>query len=147
MSVKIKIKPVRENFVMPAKSFEHDAAYDVIAYHIERKADSLICYIGFQSEIPIGWKGVVVPRSSITKTDWVLHNSPGTIDCPFRGEWQVRFKYVGERTPFEAPTPFKVGERVAQIYFEKVNEVELEFSDELTATPRGEGGFGSTNTQ
>ncbi len=40
--------------------------------------------------------------------------------------------------------PFAVGERCAQIYFEKVNDVEIDEVDELSDTARGTGGFGST---
>jgi dUTP pyrophosphatase len=40
--------------------------------------------------------------------------------------------------------PFAINDRCAQIYFEKVNDVEFEEVDELTDTIRGEGGFGST---
>jgi dUTP pyrophosphatase len=40
--------------------------------------------------------------------------------------------------------PYEIGERCAQIYFEKVLEVEFQEVDDLTDTERGEGGFGST---
>ena len=40
--------------------------------------------------------------------------------------------------------PYKVGERVAQMYIEKVNEFEFEEVKELVNTTRGTGGFGST---
>jgi dUTP pyrophosphatase len=44
----------------------------------------------------------------------------------------------------EEPIPFEVGDRCAQIYFEKIQEWEIEEVDVLSDTIRGEGGFGST---
>jgi dUTPase len=40
--------------------------------------------------------------------------------------------------------PFMVGERVSQIYFEEVTNVEFEQVEVLTDTQRGENGCGST---
>ena len=46
--------------------------------------------------------------------------------------------------PLNASFPYKVGERVAQIYFDQVIDVELSEVAEITSSDRGEGGFGST---
>jgi dUTP pyrophosphatase len=53
----------------------------------------------------------------------------------------IKMSSIGD--PFQ-PLPYAVGDRIAQIYFEKVNEVEFEEVEELELTSRGEGGFGST---
>ena len=96
------------------------------------------------TEIPPGFKGVVVPRSSLSKTKWMLANSIGIIDADYRGEWMMVLKT--DSAMYE-PLPFAIGERCAQIYFEKVNDIEMEEVEELTETVRGEGGFGSTGKQ
>lgn len=140
----IKFLPVRPGFSeLPKKSFESDAGFDVIAQSIEKKNDGLVvCYLGFATEIPEGWKGVIVPRSSLTKTKWAMLNSPGQVDASYRGEWQVRFTYVGD---WDSPEfPFKAGDRIAQIYFEKVYPVALQITSVLSQTDRGSGGFGHT---
>ena len=156
MSCKVKIKSLSEDFVMPKKGTEKSACFDVTAVRLERVGKyKVIYYLGFKTEIQEGWKAVIVPRSSQTKTDWAILNSPCTIDSDFRGEWQIRMHYVGTvpfdltgAVPnFELPTPelpFKAGERIAQISFEKDNEVEWDISEELSDTTRGEGGFGHT---
>jgi len=141
----IKFKQLRDNFKLPEKSFSTDACFDVVVHHIEKLGHKCICYLGFSTEIPIGWKGVIVPRSSITKTNWTMLNSPGQVDSSYRGEWQVRFTHIdtGEEPEF----PYKIGDRIAQIYFEKVNEVSLELVNEVSDTDRGTGGFGHTGSK
>lgn len=139
----IKFKKLHELFELPNKAFESDACFDVKATRIEYKSDGLvICYLGFSTEIPIGYKGVIVPRSSITNTSWVMQNSPGQVDCSYRGEWQVRFRSTNNI--ISSVFPFTLGDKVAQIYFEPVLCVNLALVEELVDTQRGSGGFGST---
>ena len=47
-------------------------------------------------------------------------------------------------TPVYKDFPYKIGERVAQIYFEKINNFNLLYVRELGNTVRNTGGFGST---
>ena len=85
--------------------------------------------------------GLVFPRSSIRKYDLELTNSVGVIDSGYRGEIQLTFNKVNNKT-----TIYNVGDRVGQIMiipYPKINFVE---SDELTITERGEGGFGSSGS-
>lgn len=143
MIAKIKIKPL-EGYIQPVKANTSDACYDVYASRIEvdQMNGKATIYLGFSTEIPEGWKGVLVPRSSQTKTYWAMLNSPGQIDSGYRGEWMIKLTYVPNLN--NVLFPFKVGDRVAQMYFERVNEVELEEVKELGDSERGEGGFGST---
>lgn len=153
--VKIKIK-LLEGGVMPKKATEDAVCYDVFAREIEitSNRDKAIVYLGFATEIPKGWKGVLVPRSSQNKTHWTMLNVPGQIDGDFRGEWQFRLTSIPKSKnslsqPFTIDYtteifPFQVGDRVAQIYFEEVTDVEFEQVEELSETERGSGGFGST---
>ena len=103
--------------------------------------------LGFKTEIPKGYKGIIVPRSNLTKFHWVLNNSFGVIDADYRGEWMaiftlilITYRYVIWTTAF----PYDVGDRVAQIYFEEVLPVSFDVVPELEQSERGEGGFGST---
>lgn len=139
----IKFKKLHELFELPNKAVESDACFDVKATRIEYKSDGLvICYLGFSTEIPTGYKGVIVPRSSLTNTIWVMQNSPGQVDSGYRGEWQVRFRCIDKSG--NPVFPFTIGDRVAQIYFEPVLCVNLALVEELVDTQRGSGGFGST---
>jgi len=141
--LKIRFKKKDEQSKLPIKGSLNAACYDVYAHSIKvERPDKIIVGLGFSTEIPPGFKGILVPRSSIAKTNWFLANSMGIIDADYRGEWMMVLKTVGS-VIYDA-LPFGVGERCAQIYFEKVNDVEIEETIELSDTERGSGGFGST---
>lgn len=140
--LKIKFKKKDEQSKLPVKGSLNAACYDVYAHSIKaERPDKIVVGLGFMTEIPPGFKGVIVPRSSLSKTNWMLANSIGIIDADYRGEWMMVLKT--ESVMYEL-LPFAIGERCAQIYFEKVNDIEMEEVNELTDTARGEGGFGST---
>ena len=71
-------------------------------------------------------------------------------NCDYRGEYQMRFRALPESTNATMKTlqypefPFKVGDRVGQVYLEEVIPIKWEVVDELPDSHRGEGGFGST---
>lgn len=142
---KLKIK-FKKNFAdskLPFKGSLHAACYDAYAHSMTfENPNKITVGLGFSTEIPVGYKGIVVPRSGLSKTNWVLGNSIGVIDADYRGEWKAVFRCIGETR--ENAIPFAVGDRCAQIYFEKIQEWEMEEVDELSDTERGEGGFGST---
>jgi dUTP pyrophosphatase len=141
--LKIKFKKKDESSKLPYKGSLNAACYDVYAHSIKvERPNKIVVGLGFSTEIPPGFKGVIVPRSSIAKTNWFLANSIGVIDSDYRGEWMMVLKTL-ESVVYDA-LPFAINDRCAQIYFEKVNDVEFEEVDELTDTIRGEGGFGST---
>lgn len=141
--LKVKFKKKDESSKLPYKGSLNAACYDVYAHSIKaERPDKIIVGLGFSTEIPPGFKGVLVARSSISKTNWFLANSIGIIDADYRGEWMMILK-TSNSVMYDA-LPFAVGERCAQIYFEKVNDVEMEEVDELSDTVRGTGGFGST---
>jgi dUTP pyrophosphatase len=140
MIVKFKKKDAETK--LPIKGSLFAAAYDVYVHSLEFPEEGVVVYhLGFSTDIPVGYRGVLVPRSNLSKTKWVMGNSIGIIDSDYRGEWMMKLRSLG--SAFEMP-PYTIGERCAQIYFEKVLEVEFEEIDELSDTERGEGGFGST---
>jgi len=142
--LKIKLQKVTEDARMPIKGSEQAAAYDVYAHSITDKGGYKMCVgLGFKTEIPRGYKGIIVPRSNLTKFNWVLNNSYGVIDSDYRGEWMAIFTPIinGGAVP---EFPYGIGDRVAQIYFEEVLPVSFDVVPELEASERGEGGFGST---
>jgi dUTP pyrophosphatase len=141
--LQIKFKKKDEQTKLPIKGSLNAACYDVYAHSIKlERPDKIIVELGFSTEIPPGFKGILVPRSSISKTNWFLANSMGIIDADYRGEWMMVLRTTGS-VMYDA-LPFAIGERCAQIYFEKVNDVEIEEVNELSDTIRGTGGFGST---
>jgi dUTP pyrophosphatase len=140
----VKFKKKDESTEIPVKGTVDSAAYDVHVHSISYPADNKVCVgLGFYTEIPRGYKGIIVPRSNLTKYDWVLNNSHGVIDCDYRGEWMAIFTSLKGTTAYN-PFPYQIGDRCAQIYFDKADSAYFHITDELGETTRGEGGFGST---
>jgi len=144
--LKVKFKKLADDVQLPVKGSSQAACYDVHARYIigSSKGNSKVTVgLGFATEIPEGWKGVMIPRSNLTKHNWVLNNSMGIIDSDYRGEWKAIFTPLGPNLGF----PYNVGDRVAQIYFDKVEDVKFIEVTELDESDRGEGGFGSTGVK
>jgi dUTP pyrophosphatase len=98
---------------------------------------------GIFLEIPAGFECQVRPRSGLAfKNGITVLNSPGTIDADYRGE-------VGVLLINLSTEPFVVenGERIAQLVFSKVEQIEFELVGALSETDRGTGGFGSTGVK
>lgn len=72
-----------------------------------------------------------------------MNNNQGIIDSDYRGEWMMIFTPL-EGELIENSLPYGTGERVGQIYFEQVLDVEFKLVDSLEESERGTGGFGST---
>ena len=139
--MKVKIKKLHSDAIIPKYAKESDAGLDLVATSIISETPTQITYgLGIALEIPEGFVGLVFPRSSIRKTELILSNSVGVIDAGYRGELQATFnKLHGEDSE-----SYKVGERVCQIIIIPHPQVELLEVDELSDSDRGTGGFGST---
>ena len=95
---------------------------------------------GIAVSIPVGWAGLVVPRSGLAARHGIgVVNAPGLIDAGYRGEIKVLLVNHGEET-----VHLDEFERIAQLVVVPVAGQELVEVDELPPTPRGAGGFGST---
>jgi len=95
---------------------------------------------GMAIELPAGWEGQVRPRSGLAvKHGVTLLNTPGTIDCDYRGEVKVCLINLGQ-----SPYILRRGDRIAQLVVAPVARVEFEERARLGRTGRGGGGFGST---
>lgn len=85
--------------------------------------------------------GLVFARSgNAWKYGVTLANAVGVIDSDYTGEIQVLISNMDNEHPFTV----KDGDRIAQLVFMPVMQVQLVEVDALTETERGEGGFGST---
>jgi dUTP pyrophosphatase len=146
--MKVKIKKLVENAVIPAYSKPGDAGMDLTATEVEYTNEYISYKTGLSFEIPKGYVGLLFPRSSNCKKDLILCNSVGILDSGFRGQVEFRYKYVGI-TPLYASMQhdniYFVGERIGQIIIIPYPTIEFEEVQELSETERGNGGFGSTN--
>jgi dUTP pyrophosphatase len=95
---------------------------------------------GLAIEIPPGYEGQVRPRSGLANRHGLtLLNSPGTIDPGYRGEIRVLMINHGREDYTVHP-----GDRVAQLIIGACVAVEWDLHEDLAASQRGQGGFGST---
>ena len=95
---------------------------------------------GWALALPTGYEGQIRPRSGLAlKKGLTLVNTPGTIDCDYRGEVQLPMINLGP-----APVTIRRGDRLAQLVVAKVERPLLFVVETLAPTDRGAGGFGST---
>ncbi len=127
---------------LPAYASEGSAGLDLHAaagpLQLARGARALVP-TGLALALPEGYEGQIRPRSGLARDHGVtVLNSPGTVDCDYRGEIGVLLVNLGER-----PFTVKRGMRIAQLVIAPVCRARLE---EGTVPPseRGTAGFGST---
>jgi dUTP pyrophosphatase len=95
---------------------------------------------GLVVEIPAGYEGQVRPRSGLAiRSGLTVVNAPGTIDSDYRGELKVLMVNLGSEA-----VSIEHGDRIAQLLVAPVTRAVFVESDELSASDRGDGGFGST---
>lgn len=144
--MKVRIKKLNENAVVPTKAHTSDFAYDLTATSVEEVTSGVYRYgtgiaiqLAEDSDPAIVCGFSVRPRSSIYKTGLILANSVGTIDQDYTGELMLVFYKVVENGDI-----YKVGDRIGQLYFDYTLPIEFEETENLSSTNRGNGGFGST---
>lgn len=95
---------------------------------------------GLAIALPTGFEAQIRPRSGLAhKHGITVLNSPGTIDCDYRGELKVLLVNLG-KDAFE----LRHGERIAQMVIARVAHATVIEVAELDDTARGAGGYGST---
>lgn len=136
--MKVKIKKLHENAVIPKYAQDGDSGLDLTATSINYDDHGNAVYgTGLAIEIPKDYVGYIFPRSSISKKTLALTNSVGVIDSNYRGEIMLKFK-------FSNISIYSIGDRIGQLIIMPIPYIELEEVEELSNTNRGTGGFGST---
>lgn len=156
--MQVRFKLCYPNAKVPARAHDGDAAFDLHAHNVKKLGgsvynlfsdgafwihpkDKVMVGCGFSMATDRGWEAQVRPRSGLAWKNgiWVV-NSPGTIDtATYRGEVCVILANSSESS-------FKIvfGDRVAQMVIAQIPEVDVVIVEDLDATARGAGGFGST---
>lgn len=152
MTVEVKVLKLPhfdESFELPFYATEGAAGADIRASLPEKKSlivkpgERVLVPTGLQMEIPFGYELQVRPRSGLSlKSPLLIVNSPGTIDCDYRGEVNV---IVGNFGADEYA--IEHGVRIAQLVISPVIQAKYSVSNTLGETKRGTGGFGSTGTR
>ena len=142
-TLKVKIKKLNENAVIPTYSQDGDAGMDLVATSKSFDEDANIVYgTGLAFEIPKGFVGLLFPRSSNAKKDLLLSNSVGVLDSGYRGEVMFKFKYNSSLE--DRMKSYQVGDRIGQLIIIPYPTIEFVESEELSETERGSGSYGST---
>lgn len=138
------VKRLDRDLPMPEHAHPGDAGVDLRTTEAVELAprERRLVPTGLAVAIPVGWAGLVVPRSGLAIRHGIgVVNGPGLIDAGYRGEIKVVLMNHGDE-----PVTFARGDRVAQLVVVPAAGQELVEVDELPGTVRGDGGFGSTGT-
>ena len=146
IKVRVVVQPNGRDLPLPKYQTAGAAGMDLLAalpadkpVKLKRGGRALIP-TGLVIELPRGYEAQVRPRSGLALRSGVtVLNSPGTIDCDYRGEVQVILVNLGE-----GPFTVQRGERIAQMVIAPVVQGDLVEAATARATARGAGGFGST---
>jgi dUTP pyrophosphatase len=140
--VQVEVKLLHPEAKAPVRAHPGDAGADL--YSVE----SVVVPAGERRDVgtgvaialPPGFGGFVQPRSGLAfKSGIMLVNSPGMIDSGYRGEVRVCLYNSGTE-----PFMVRVGERIAQLVVQRVEEVAFTEVSNLSDTARGNEGFGSS---
>ena len=148
--MQIRFKKLHPDAITPTKATDGSAGFDLYADHVafvvseNNKINLSLEKIttGIAIEIPKGYVGLLIPRSSLYKKcegEARLTNSIGVIDSDYRGE----LTFVYNQSHLDQFI-YNKGERCGQLIIVPCPEIELIECDELSETTRGTGGFGST---
>lgn len=152
MPVEVLVKTLDHydpEFELPFYATQGAAGADIRASIPEKKSlivkpgERVLVPTGLSMEIPFGFEVQVRPRSGLSlKTPLMIVNSPGTIDCDYRGEVNIIIGNFGKEDFI-----IEHGLRIAQLVIAPVIQAKYSITNSLGETKRGAGGFGSTGTR
>jgi len=143
--LKVKIKKIKDNAIIPKYAHHGDAGVDLYSTedYVLKPGERTLVSTGIQIAVPKGHEAQVRPKSGLALKHGIsVCNTPGTVDAGYRGEVGVIVINLGNED-------FKIekGKKVAQMVFNQIEEAEFEEVEDLDDTTRGDGGFGSTGHQ
>jgi dUTP pyrophosphatase len=138
----VKVKKDRPDAVLPTKGNYLAMGYDLTAIDVcKNYGDKITMFeTGISVEPPEGYYTEILPRSSLSKTGYMLANSVGVIDPDYRGTLKLVLIKVDESKP-DLVLPFTK----CQLVLRKCEYFNVVETDVVTETERGSGGFGSTD--
>ena len=142
--VRVLIKRLSPSVQLPSYKTNGASGMDLMAF-IEKPIElepgkSCLVPTGLSVAFPEEYEIQIRPRSGLAaKNNITVLNTPGTIDSDYRGELKIiLFNHGNENFLINN------SDRIAQMILTPVIKMELQETDELPKTVRGEGGFGST---
>lgn len=146
--MKVKWKKLSDEAIKPKKMTKGSSGFDLYVdlssddtkYFRLYPHESKLFNVGFAIQIPQGYEGQVRTRSGLASNQGlIVLNSPGTIDSDYTGPLKVLLYNSGMN-----PQTIQHGDRIAQIVFQQVLDVDFVEVDSFEETERSDGGFGST---
>lgn len=142
--MKIEIKKLNENAVIPTRGSQQAAGYDLYAATTEpitiQPHETVKVGTGLAIAVPDGYFGAIFARSGLAAKQGLRPaNCVGVADSDYRGEYIVAL-----HNDTDVERTIEPKERIAQLVVMPYLAVEFEEKDELSETQRGAGGFGST---
>lgn len=137
----IRYKKLHPQAKAPTAGRFGDAGADLTAVSVTHENGLIVYDTGIAVEIPDGYVGLAVPRSSIADKTLSLTNSCGIIDSNYRGT--IKFKYrLTELQRFAKM--YEVGDRIGQLVVVPFRTPEYVEASDLSDTNRGSAGWGSS---
>ena len=142
--IKVLVKKLEPSVELPSYKTNGASGMDLMAYidkSIELKpGESCLVPTGLSVAFPKEYEIQIRPRSGLAAKDNIsVLNTPGTIDSDYRGEIKIiLFNHSNDNFIINK------NDRVAQMVLTPIIKMELEETNELPESIRGEGGFGST---
>ena len=141
--VRINVKLLDNSLPLPDYAHKGDAGLDLYSTiditlkPLERK----MIPTGIKVAIPEGYAGFVQPKSGLAINKGLsLVNTPGLVDSGYRGEINAIVINLDSKNDIQ----IKRGDKICQLVIQKIESVDIEVTEDLDETSRGEGGFGST---
>ena len=139
--------PLVKEFIKPEYKTEYSAGMDIYLQEdvtLVIGADNVI-HLGFAAEVPEGYAAILLPRSSVGMKGISLRNTAGVIDSDYRGEWIAHIVIdQNQDNALLDEWHYKRGDRLIQCLIVPVKKVDIELTESISVTARGNGGFGST---
>lgn len=135
------------NAIIPTKSSYSDVGYDVsiIKKYKDLKENTTLYDTGLKFNVPFGYYYLLYPRSSLSKSGYILTNSVGVIEKNYSGNLLISLTKVSSNA-IDIEFPFKCCQIVfyPQVFINIIPVIESS-DNKLEDTKRGDGGFGSTD--
>lgn len=140
----VKFKKINPDAELPIKGTFGSAGYDICADLNEdvtiQPGETVKIPTGFATSFRKDFVALIYSRSGIaTKNGLVVAQGTAVIDSDYRGEWFIPLYNQSDK-----PQLVRSGDRIAQLVVQPVCRVKMIEVDDLNATYRGRGGFGST---
>lgn len=144
---KVRFKKISTNAQGPTRSNLSDAGWDLYASEtsIVPAGGRALVKTGISLQIPDEWVGLIWPRSGLSVKSGI-DVLAGVIDSGYRGEIMVCLFNTNPHNEYGMGQDIRIeiGDRIAQILFQQVPDIEMVQVDSLTSSDRGENGIGST---